>query len=154
MSSGSANHHSIMTRLPLRHLPALLACLAFAGCATIAGYDQHAYEKATEAKAETLALMDKATGSYSTRRAEIERVSLAIDKACEYDRGRALNSVTVQQWEILRNPERNLYGGFIKRWKEKGSLRPAYIQEKKPDVAEAFDQIVQLERGKRGAKAN
>jgi hypothetical protein len=126
----------------------LLSWLFIASCSTIATYDQIAYEKATAAKAEALALMGKATGSFSAHEQEIESVSLTIDKAYEYDRGRALNKITVKQWEILLDPNRNLFGGFIRRWREKGSLRPAYIAEKKPDVAEAFDQIIELERGK------
>ena len=119
-----------------------------AACSTIATYDQNAYEKATGAKAEALALMDKATGTFSANETEIEAVALTIDKAYEYDRGRALNSITVKQWEILRVPNRNLFGGFIRRWREKGSFRQAYISEKKPDISEAFDQIIELERGK------
>jgi hypothetical protein len=126
----------------------LLGWLLLAGCSTIATYDQIAYERATDAKAEALALMDKATGSYSAHLQEIESVSLTLNKAYEYDRGRALNSITVKQWDILLDPNRNLFGGFILRWHEKGSLRPAYIAEKKPDIAEAFDQIIELERGK------
>lgn len=126
-----------------------LCLLALASCSTISTFDQLAYDKATGAKAEALALMDKATGSYSAHVKEIEAVSLAIDKAYEYDRGRVLNAITVQQWQILRDPNRNLFGGFLRRWREKGSLKPDYIAEKKPDIAEAFDQITGLEIGKR-----
>jgi hypothetical protein len=133
----------------LRRSLLLLGWLCFAACSTIATYDQTAYEKATDAKAEVLALMGTATESYSSQEKEIQSVSLTVDKAYEYDRGRALNSITVKQWEILRDPNRNLFGGFIQHWREKGSLRPAYISEKKIDIADAFDQIIQLERGKR-----
>jgi len=132
-------------------LPPLLACLLISACSTIATFDQVAYDKATGAKAEALALMDKATDSYSAHVKEIEAVSLTMDKAYEYDRGRMLNAITVQQWQILRDPDRNLFGGFLRRWREKGSLRPDYIAEKKPDIAEAFDQITGLEIGKRKA---
>jgi hypothetical protein len=142
-----ACNHTVHTILHRQFLP-LLSWLFLASCSTIAPYDQTAYEKATAAKAEALALMDKATGSFSAHEQEIESVSLTIDKAYEYDRGRTLNSITVRQWEILRDPNRNLFGGFIRRWREKGSLRPAYIAEKKTDIAEAFDQIIELERGK------
>src|SRR5260221_5954219 len=124
----------------------LLSVLLVA-CSTIATYDQNAYEKATGAKAEAMALMDKATGSFSSHEQEIEAVSLTIDKAYEYDRGRALNSITLKQWETLLDPNRNLFGGFIRRWLEKGSFRQAYITEKKLDIAEAFDQIIELEHG-------
>jgi hypothetical protein len=139
-----ATVHTILHR---QFLP-LLSWLFLTSCSTIATYDQAAYEKATGAKVEALALMDKATGSFSAHAQEIDSVTLTLDKAYEYDRGRALNSVTVKQWEILLDPNRNLFGGFIRRWREKGSLRPAYIAEKKPDIAEAFDQIIELERGK------
>jgi hypothetical protein len=87
-------------------------------------------------------------GSDRSPGADVQSVTLTLEKAYEYDRGRAQNSITVKQWEILLDPNRNLFGGFIRRWREKGSLRPAYIAEKKPDIAEAFDQIIQLERGK------
>jgi hypothetical protein len=129
----------------------LVATVLLFACSTIATFDQVAYDKATGAKAEALALMDKATDSYSAHVKEIEAVSLTIDKAYEYDRGRALNTITVQLWQILRDPDRNLFGGFLRRWREKGSLRPDYIAEKKPDIAEAFDQITGLEIGKRKA---
>ena len=118
----------------------LLVATAFLfACSTIATFDQVAYDKATGAKAEALALMDKATNSYGAHLKEIDAVSLTIDKAYEYDRGRALNTITVQQWEILRDPNRNLFGGFLRRWHEKGSLNADYIAEKKRDIADAFD---------------
>jgi hypothetical protein len=135
----------------LRHSFCLLLVFALTACSTISTFDQVAFDKATGAKAEALALMDKATGSYSAHEHEIESVSLTIDKAYEYDRGRALNTITVQQWQILRDPKRNLFGGFLRRWREKGSLKPDFIAEKKPDIAEAFDQITGLEIGKRKA---
>ena len=135
-------------------LLAFLFGLLLAGCSTIATFDKVAYDKATGAKAEALTLMDKATDSYSSRAKEAEAVQLSIDKAYEYDRGRALNSITVKQWEILRDPNGHLFGGFVRRWREKGTLRPAYIEEKKSDIAEAFDQIIQLEIGKRPASTS
>jgi hypothetical protein len=91
--------------------------------------------KPTARKPEAMALMDKATGSFSSHEQEIEAVSLTIDKAYEYDPGRALNSITAKQSEILRDSNRNLFGGFIRRSREKGSLPQAYITEKRPDIA-------------------
>ena len=92
--------------------------------------------------------MGKATESYSSHKKEIEAVSLTIDKAYEYDRGRARNSETVKQWEILRDPNGHLFGGFLERWKKKDALKPDAIAIKKPDIADAFDQIIELEKGK------
>jgi hypothetical protein len=146
MYVGHCNH--VMYILLRRSSYLLVLLLFLASCSTIATFDQTAYEKGTAAKAEALALMDKATESFGVNEKEIEAVSLTIDKAYEYDRGRALNSITVKLWDKLRDPNGNLFGGFIRRWHAKGSLRLAYIEEKKHDIAEAFDQIIELERGK------
>jgi hypothetical protein len=129
----------------------LLVCVLTlaTACSLIAPYDQVAYEKATSVKAEALALMGKATGSYESHQKEIDEVKLDLDKAYEYDRGRTNNAETIKQWEILRDPNGHLFGGFLRRWHDRGSLHEAYIEEKKPDIADAFDQIIGLERGKR-----
>ncbi|HST31389.1 MAG TPA: hypothetical protein VLK27_11190 [Chthoniobacterales bacterium] len=134
--------------------PIRAACLAFILCATgactlIAHYDQVAYEHATNAKVDTLALMNKATDNYEAHEKEVESLTNELDKAYEYDRGRQLNQITVAQWDVLRDPNRNLVGGFLKMWKEKGKLGAAFIFEKKKQIGDAFDQIIQLESGKR-----
>jgi hypothetical protein len=133
----------------VRSIAAAFAICSLVACNTIAPFDQAAYDKGTGAKAEALALMGKATGSYTSHLAEIEKVNLTIDKAYEYDKGRSKNAITIQQWEILRDPDKHLFGGFIRRWREKGSLNSEYINEKKKDIADAFDQITGLEIGKR-----
>ena len=129
-------------------MAALALTLVVAGCSLIAHYDQVAYEHATSAKVDTLALMDKATGSYDSHEKEIEALVVELDKAYEYDRGRSLNKITVAQWDILRDPNRNLVGGFLKMWKTKGSLSTVFIAEKKKQIGDAFDQIILLESGK------
>jgi hypothetical protein len=131
-----------------KRLALILATLATAACSTISTYDQAAYEHATSAKVDTLTLMDKATENYNDHLKEIEALATELNKAYEYDRGRPLNRITVAQWDILRDPNRNLVGGFLKMWKSKGSLSATFIAEKKTQIAEAFDQIIQLESGK------
>jgi hypothetical protein len=141
-----------MKMISSRTVIVILSGLVTAACSFIAPYDQAAYDKATSTKAEALALMGKATSSYSSNQKRIEDVSLDIDKAYEYDRGRAKNTETVKQWELLRDPAGHLFGGFVRRWREKDSFEAAYIVEKKKDIADAFDQIIALERGKPGGK--
>jgi len=124
------------------------AIVVLAACSTISTYDKAAYEHATNAKVDSLALMEKATENWSDHQKEIEALTNELDKAYEYDRGRQLNRMTAAQWEILRDPDRNLVGGFLKTWKTKGSLSVIFVTEKKAQVADAFDQIIQLESGK------
>jgi hypothetical protein len=137
-----------MKIIPLRYFILAFVALSFASCALIAHYDRVAYEHATSAKVDTLALMDKATASYDNHQKEVESLVLELDKAYEYDRGRQLNQITVAQWDVLRDPNRNLVGGFLKMWKAKGTLSVTFIAEKKRQIADAFDQIIRLESGK------
>ncbi|HXP34870.1 MAG TPA: hypothetical protein VN827_04925 [Chthoniobacterales bacterium] len=137
-----------MNKIRSRNLIAISASLFLTGCTLIARYDQVAYEHATSAKVDTLALISKATASYDDHEKEVEALVRQLDKAYEYDRGRQLNKLTVAQWDILRDPNRDLVGGFLKMWKAKGSLSATFIAEKKKQIADAFDQIIQLESGK------
>ena len=133
---------------PLRNLALVSALALFSACSFIAHYDQVAYEHATSAKVDTLAVMDKATGSYSDHQKDVDALVIELDKAYEYDRGRTLNKITITQWDILRDPNGNLVGGFLKMWKAKGSLSATFVSEKKIQIGKAFDQIIALESGK------
>jgi hypothetical protein len=134
--------------IALRELTTVSACAFLAACSLISHYDQVAYEHATSAKVDTLALMGKATSSYDDHEKEVDALVRQLDKAYEYDRGRPLNKITVAQWDILRDPNRDLVGGFLKMWKAKGSLSATFIAEKKKQMGDAFDQIIQFESGK------
>jgi hypothetical protein len=145
----TSNPRLTALRLPVRRLlsavPALV--LVLTACSTIASYDQAAYEHATSTKAEALLLMDRATTSYSQNVDKIDAAILDLNKAYEYDKGRARNQDTVGLWTKLLSPD-ELFGAFIRKWKSKGQLPPGYIELKKKDVEDAFDQIIQLEQGK------
>jgi hypothetical protein len=125
-----------------------LSCLFLvAACSTIATYDQVAYEHATNAKVDTLALMDKATSPYGDHIKDIEAVQLELAKAAEYDYGRPLNHYTIELWNTLRG-ENGIINRFLMSWKKSETLSSAFINDKKAHVAREFDDIIQLESGK------
>ena len=93
--------------------------------------------------------MDKATTPYESKTKEIEDTQKEITKAYEYDKHRKLNQITIKMWDKMLDPNANLWGGFIKRWKDKSILGSKYIQFKKVQIGEGFDQIIELEQGKR-----
>jgi hypothetical protein len=137
------------TTLKLRAvLGAAVVMTTLAACNTIATYDQAAYEHATAAKVDALALISKATGDYESHLKDIEALQNQLDKAYEYDAGRPLNRQTIDQWNILLDPNRDSLGGFLKEWKESGSLKPVYVMRKKAQIGKQFDQIIGLESGK------
>ena len=126
-------------------------CLVLIGaCAPplIATYSQAAYEQATSAKVESLELMDKATEPYGQHAQAVQSLTRKIDKAYEYAQGRPNNEISASQWRKLKDPDKNLLGGFFKRWKDQGRLSRTFVDNAKELISSAFDQIIQLESGK------
>lgn len=149
---GRARH-----RLPVWHSFAVAALAALlsglAACAPLIGpHSPQAYENATNLKAETLALMGHASEPYVGHQAEVAQLNLAIDKAYEYVHGVPSNDLSARQWDILRRADGDLLGRFLRRWKEDGTLSPAYIEQFKRVIGEGYDEIICLEANKKEAK--
>lgn len=122
-------------------------------CSFISPYDQAAYAQAVNLKVDTLALIDKATGSYTEHAGDISRLNLALAKGYEYDKNRSHNEITRKMWEVLlfknpSDPRDGILPRFFEEWKTAGTLKPAEIANDKQDIANAFDKIIQLESGK------
>jgi hypothetical protein len=123
--------------------------LFMAGCAPlISEYSLDAYKNATSLKAETLALIDKAGEKYASHKDEAEALTTKINAAYEFAAGLSDNSQSAQQWQLLRNPDGGLYGGFIRIWKA-GPLPPVFRDDKKIQIGRAFDEIICLEINKK-----
>jgi hypothetical protein len=122
-------------------------------CAPLTGpYSPTAYKNATSLKAETLALMDKATEPYPKYEQKVESLTVGINKAYEYVHGIPSDNLSSRQWEILKNPDGDLLGKFFFRWKSKGTLSRVYIDEFKGIISDSFDEIICLEANKKSAK--
>lgn len=115
---------------------------------TISTFSPIAYEQATSLKVDALAIMDRAIEPYADHRAEAESLMIRLAKAYEFAKGRPSNDVSTRQWRILIDPERNLLGGFLARWKKESRLSTTFVTEAKGLVADAFDTIIGLESGK------
>lgn len=126
----------------------LFLLIALCGCTTISQFSPAAYEQATSLKVESLVLMEKAAEPFEKHRSEVESLLIKVEKACEYAKGRPGNEISARQWGLLKDPDRNLLGGFMKRWQERGTLPGPFIEEAKGIVSDAFDTIIGLESGK------
>jgi hypothetical protein len=134
----------------LKNLIVILV-LAMAGlwsCYSISLYDQYAYTQSTGLKVDSLKLMAKATDDFTKHEAEVDDLITKIEKAYEYEKARPKNVITAKMWEKLKDPEKNLLGGFLKFWQEKKTLSKTFVEEAKKTVSDAFDQIIGLESGK------
>lgn len=119
------------------------------GCAPrLAPFSELAYEQAISLKVDALALTSHATEPFARHREAVADLTLRVEKAYEFARGRPRNEISAQQWDILRDPERNLLGGFLRRWETASTLSPVFIEEARRLIADAFDTIIGLESGK------
>ena len=126
-----------------------LAALLSLGCApSIALYSEKAYDQAVTLKTTSLRLMDRAVEPYNDHVQNVDSLLFEMDRTYEYARGRPGNELSTRQWEILKDPDRHLLGGFIRRWEEQETLSPLFINQAKEQVSQAFDTIIGLESGK------
>ncbi len=136
------------TYVVLRNMYVLILCLALAGCAPVA-FDSHSFTQTKALKADALKLMDQATDSFSLHAAEVARLNDQLESLHNYEKTRCKNKITVQQWDILLDPDGNLLGGFLVEWKDSIILKKAVVTEKGKLIGGAFDQIIELESHKR-----
>ena len=117
-------------------------------CDTMSHFDAFSYKETISAKVETLDMMGNAVEDYSNHKEGIHQIQKDLQKIYEYEKNRPRNVETTKMWEILLDPDKNLYGGFLKRWQNDTILNKFFIEEAKIQVAEAFDMIIDLENGK------
>lgn len=110
--------------------------------------NETAYQQAVQLKVQSLALLDKASEPYAGHADQAEVLRLELNIAYEYAKGRPNNELSIRQWELMIDPERNLMGGLLSRWEQEGTLSPVFVQEFRGVVSDAFDSIIGLESGK------
>lgn len=133
-------------RMSAKAVTLVAILLISAGCSTISKYNETSYQYATSLKPEALMLMDKATEEYSQHVSDAEALMLKMEQAYEYVSGIPKNQETSKQWEILKDPDGHLLGGFMQRWNDEGTLNATFIENAKDDlVGPAFDSIIALE---------
>jgi hypothetical protein len=125
-----------------------VVALGISSCNTISVFSPEAYKQAVDLKVESLELMSFATMPYEDYREEVAYLKTELNKAYEFSKGRPNNEISTKQWEILIAPDRNLLGGFLKRWEEEDTLSQMFVTEMQSLVGDAFDTIIGLESGK------
>lgn len=134
----------------LRAYSGVIMAFLLAGCATISVYDPTSYKNATDLKAESLLLIQKATDTADKHAAEINQVRSELQKNYEYEKGKGnLNSLTVRQWQLLADPNGNLLAGLLKKWEvQNKGFSQAFIDGVTKNISDAFDEIIRLEQHK------
>lgn len=123
--------------------------LLITSCAPpVSQYSDSAYRQAVELKVISLDLIEHATQPYGAYEGEVRALRLELRKAYEFSKGRPDNEFSTAQWEIMIDPERNMLGGFLQRWEERGSMPEVFVSEASQNIAAGFDTIIGLESGK------
>ncbi|WP_158966893.1 hypothetical protein [Chachezhania sediminis] len=130
----------------------MLLPFALAACLNYADYSLAAYTNATEAKAQSLALIEKATGSYSANRDAADAVLLKLDQGYEFSAGVRDNEEATYMWDRLRSRSGYMVGGFVEFWRRErpGGMAKdsAFLREYRDNIADAFDRLICLEANK------
>ena len=117
-------------------------------CSSISEFSQYAYQQAVDLKVESLDLISNADQPFEDFASDVYSLKIELSKAVEFAKGRPNNEISTKQWEILTDENRNLLGGFLKRWEEEDTLSPMFVDEAKKIISDAFDTIIGLESGK------
>lgn len=104
-------------------------------------------------KADTLALLDRAGDRYGEHAAEVDALTARINTAATVASSIPRNTLAARQWDVLRDPDRALYGGTIKLWQAQDTLGLAFREQKKIQIGRAFDYILCLEANKQQARS-
>lgn len=137
-----------MAAFARKHLLMTAFLVVLTGCSTISPFNQHAYEQATALKVDALALVDKSNEPYAQHAAEVTDIETRCRQAYEYANGLPNNQDTANQWKIITDPDGGSLFAYFELWKSEGQVRPAAVKDAEQQLAEHFDQIIQLESGK------
>lgn len=128
------------------HALILLGLSACAGI-PISYYDATTYTQLTSLKAETTTLVESFDSKpYAENQAKIEATTLNLEKAYEYEKGKAEpNSDTTKQFDKIKE----LFMDDVKEYKGKESghetLGPKYFKEASVVLGQAFDIAISTE---------
>jgi len=110
-------------------------------------YDHFTYTETIETKIQALSLMSKADDPFSSHENKAIDLKNQLEKMLTYERGKNKNEITTKMWEVLNN-DNKLIKSYLALWEQKGTLNPAFIQEAKSQIEQAFTILIQYEEKK------
>jgi hypothetical protein len=131
----------------------LTAAAVLSGCRTAPSgastFDPLAHEKALDVKGKALALMAVAGEPYAQHKADVEVLNGEIQAAYEAAATAGRNEQITREWELMREPSGELFGGFIRQWQTADTVSTDLRDQMIPKVSRSFDYILCLELAKK-----
>jgi len=124
-------------------LSSLFLLVALTGCVPISYYDSTTYSHLTSLKAETTILVESFdTKTISENEEKIEKVTLNLQKAYEYDKGKGKdNSDTTKQFKLIIE----MFNEDVSDYKKGEKLGDKYYTEAAKALGDAFDIAIATE---------
>lgn len=137
-----------------RFLYLVAALLALAACdPLIARFSDEAYRNATSLKARSLALVAESGAAFASQADSVGQLMVDVDAAYEFVKGRPGNEIAAGQWDLMRNPQGGLLGGYVALWRRAGTVSALARTDAAEAIGDGFDLIICLEVNKREPRA-
>lgn len=123
------------------------SALLFLGCVHLVSYyDSVSYKNLTDLKAHTLLVFDSLGDDPTGKNLESQfnDLRLEIERAYEYEKGKAKNDETVRQLEEIKK----MFIETVTLLDKQGSLSEDYVELKREQFEQAFDDAIATERAK------
>ena len=152
MNNKKRNHglHRLQRLKNEKIVSLLIFSLMITGCFWVkAKLDPMGQELALTIQKQTPGLMDKAANSFYQYRNDVYKLMTLVEEAYENARTLRKNDSITGMWNVLRSPNGNRLGKFMKMWEWEGKLDQDTIKTYKEWVMKDIDAIVKLEEEKK-----
>jgi hypothetical protein len=112
-------------------------------------FDAAAHQRALALKSRSLALMASSGEAYSRHSQDAEALTAEMENAYQLSAAAPDNELVIVEWEAMKDPERGLYGGFVRRWQASGTIDAATRDLWMDKVTVRFNYIICLEAAKK-----
>jgi hypothetical protein len=112
-------------------------------------FDAAAHQRTTELKSRALALMANSEEAYSRHSGDAEALNADMENAYQLAAAAPNNDLVTAEWVAMKDPTRDLYGGFARRWQASGVVDAATRGLWMDKVTTRFNYILCLEAAKK-----
>ncbi len=112
-------------------------------------FDPEAHQRAVELKSEALGLVAISGEPYGRHAESVQATNTKLEQAYELSAAAADNEAIAAEWAAMKDSGRDLYAGFVNRWRAASRIDEASRQAATGRLTARFDYILCLEAAKR-----
>lgn len=112
-------------------------------------FDPLAHQRAVALKADAMGLVAVSGEPFGRHRESVEATNAKLEEAFSLSAAAPGNELVTAEWAAMKNPEGDLYRGFVRRWQARGTIDQATREAAVSRITARFDYILCLEVAKR-----